>query len=90
MPPGRLLAYFVGAHPEISGVLLLDTQSLVSGHSMAMQCYHRLGNFDVKITYLIGVCLLFKVSTFCCSGACQFRTTEQLFSRCLNLLFKAG
>ena len=31
-------------------------RALLSGHSMAMQCYHRLGNFDV----LIGVCMVSK------------------------------
>ena len=39
--------------------------------------------FQVKIS---SACLLFKVSKFCCSGARQFRTTEQRFLLCLNFV----
>ena len=48
-----------------------------------MQCYHRLGNFDVKI-------ILFEVSKYCRSGACQFRMTEQRLLLCLNFVLLAA
>ena len=37
---------------------------------------------------IIGMCLLFEVSKFCRSGACQFRKTEQGLLLCLNYLLQ--
>ena len=66
-------------------MLLLDTDSL-AGWPFHGRC--RAWEFQVKIisVCLFSTCLLFEVSNFCHSGACQFRTTEQWLLLCLNFV----
>ena len=81
MPSDRLLACFVGAHPGISGVFLLDTDSL-AGCPFHGRCSVAMGwGFSGECVFVRGVQILsfrclsiqndrttaFAVSKFCCS-----------------------